>query len=106
MNIFLCLLMEEMKELWQRVDVYDSHLKYRSNLRAAYLWSIYDYLAYGKFVNWCVHSRLNYPICMDDTDVFRLQHSKKVSFFDCHRRFHPSNHSFRNDTVVSERQNH
>jgi hypothetical protein len=25
-------------------------------------------------------------------------HGKKVSFFDCHRRFLPSNHPFRNDT--------
>jgi hypothetical protein len=28
MNIFLCWLMEELEELWQGVDVYDSHLKY------------------------------------------------------------------------------
>jgi hypothetical protein len=34
---------------------------------------------------------------MDDTEAFRLQHGKKVSFFDCYRRFLPSNHSFRND---------
>jgi hypothetical protein len=65
MNVFLYLLMEEMKELWQGVDTYDSHLKYRFNLRATYLWSIHDYLAYDKFVGWCVHGRLNYPICMD-----------------------------------------
>jgi hypothetical protein len=48
-NIFLHPLMEELKELWQGVDVYDSHLKCSFNLRAAYLWSIHDYLAYGKF---------------------------------------------------------
>jgi hypothetical protein len=35
---------------------------------------------------------------MDGTDAFRLEHGKKVSFFDCHRRFLPSNHSFRNGT--------
>jgi hypothetical protein len=35
---------------------------------------------------------------MDDTDAFRLQHGKKDSFFDCHRRFFPTNHSFSNDT--------
>jgi hypothetical protein len=34
---------------------------------------------------------------MDDSDAFRLQHAKKVSFFDCHQRFLPSNHPFRND---------
>jgi hypothetical protein len=50
MNIFLCSLMEELKELWEGVDAYDSHLKCRFNLCAAYMWSIHDYLAYGKFV--------------------------------------------------------
>jgi hypothetical protein len=30
--------MEEMKELWQGVDAYDSHLKYQFNLGTAYLW--------------------------------------------------------------------
>jgi hypothetical protein len=32
------------------------------------------------------------------TDAFRLEHDKKVSSFDCHRRFLPLNHHFRNDT--------
>jgi hypothetical protein len=82
MNIFLCSLMEEMKEQWQGEDAYDSYMKCRINLRAAYLWSIHDYLSYGKFTGWCVHGRLNCPICMDDTNAFRLQHDKKVSFFD------------------------
>jgi hypothetical protein len=72
MNIFLRPLMKEMKELWQGVDTYDSHQKCHFNLRAAYLWSIYDFLAYVKFVGWCVHGRLNCPICMNDTDAFRL----------------------------------
>jgi hypothetical protein len=97
-NIFLHPLMEEMKELWKGVDAYDIHLKCRFNLRASYLWPIHDYFSYDKFVGWCAHGRLNCPICMDDTDAFRLQHNKKVSFFDCHRRFLPSNHLFRNDT--------
>jgi hypothetical protein len=35
---------------------------------------------------------------MDDTDAFRLEHDRKVSFFDCHQRFLPSNYEFRNDT--------
>jgi hypothetical protein len=54
LNIFLHSLMEQMKELWQGVDAYDSHLKCRFNLRDVYLWSIHDYLAYGKFAGWCV----------------------------------------------------
>jgi hypothetical protein len=34
---------------------------------------------------------------MDDTDAFRLEHGRKVSFFYYHRRFLPPNHKFRND---------
>jgi hypothetical protein len=72
MNIFLRSLMEEIKELWQGVDAYDSHLKCQLNLRAAYLWSILYYLAYDKFAGWCVHGWLNCPICMNDIDAFSL----------------------------------
>jgi hypothetical protein len=49
-NIFLHLLMQEMKELWKEVDAYDSHMKCHFNLRVTYLWRIHDYLAYVKFV--------------------------------------------------------
>jgi hypothetical protein len=90
-------LMEELKELWQGVDAYDSHLKYRFNLRVVYLWSIHDYLAYVKFVSWCVHGRLNCPVWIDESDAFRLEHARKVSFFDCHRRFLPLSHEFKGD---------
>jgi hypothetical protein len=97
MNIFLHPLMEELKEIWQGVDAYDSHLKCQFNLRAANLWSIHDHLAYGKFIGWCVHGQLNCPMCMDESDAFRLQHGRKVSFLDCHQRFLPLSHEFRGD---------
>jgi hypothetical protein len=97
MNIFLRSLMEEQKELWQGVDAFDSHQKCQFNLCATYLLLIHDYLAYGKFVSWCVHGRLNCPMCMDESDAFRLQHGKKLSFFDCHQRFLLFSHEFRGD---------
>jgi hypothetical protein len=97
MNVFMQPLFEELKKLWPGVDAYDSHLKCRFNLRAGYLWSIHDYLAYGKFAGWCVHGRLNYLVCMENSNAFRLEHDRKVSFFDCHRRFLPLNHPFRSD---------
>jgi hypothetical protein len=34
---------------------------------------------------------------MDDSDAFKLENDKKVTFFDCHRRFLPLNHPFSND---------
>jgi hypothetical protein len=37
MDMYLRSLMEELKEMWQGVDAYDSNLKCRFNLHAAYL---------------------------------------------------------------------
>jgi hypothetical protein len=34
---------------------------------------------------------------MDDSDAYRLEHSKKVAFFDYHRIFLPLSHPFRGD---------
>jgi hypothetical protein len=34
---------------------------------------------------------------MDESDTFRLQHGRNVSFFDCHQRFLPLSHKFRGD---------
>jgi hypothetical protein len=34
---------------------------------------------------------------MDDSDAFRLQHARKVTFFDCHQRFLLLSHEFRGD---------
>jgi hypothetical protein len=34
---------------------------------------------------------------MDDSDAFKLEHGKKVTLFDCHRRFIPLNQPFRSD---------
>jgi hypothetical protein len=72
MNIFLQQLFKEMKILWSRVDAYDSHLKCQFNLRVAYLWSIHDYLPYGKIDSRCVQGRLNCPVCMYESDALRL----------------------------------
>jgi hypothetical protein len=34
---------------------------------------------------------------MDDSDAYRLQHDKKVTFFNCHQRFLPLSHHFNGD---------
>jgi hypothetical protein len=42
-------LIEELKQLWVGVEAYDCQKKKKFNLKAAYLWSIHDFLAYGIF---------------------------------------------------------
>jgi hypothetical protein len=34
---------------------------------------------------------------MDESNAFRLQHGRKVNFFDCHQRFCPLSHEFSGD---------
>jgi hypothetical protein len=81
------------------------HLTIIQNVDSTYvlnLWSIHDYLAYGKYSDWCIHDRLNCQICMDDYGAFRLEHSRKVIFFYCHRRFLPLSHAFSYDKVKAQ----
>jgi hypothetical protein len=52
LNVMLRPLIDELKELWNRVEAYDSYKKQKFTLRAAYLWSIHDFIAYGIFVGW------------------------------------------------------
>jgi hypothetical protein len=40
---------------------------------------------------------------MDESDPFMLQHGRKVSFFDCHRRFLPLSHEFKGDKESFEK---
>jgi hypothetical protein len=94
-NVMLQPLIEEMKQLWIGVEAYDISLKQKFTLRAAYLWSIHDFLAYGIFAGWSVHGTLTCPICGAETRCFRLEFGGKICYFDCHRCWLPSDHIFR-----------
>jgi hypothetical protein len=85
LNVMLSPLIDELKVLWNRVEAHDSHKKQKFTLRAAYLWSIHDFMAYDIVVGWSIHGRLTYPICGSDTDCFCLTASGKISYFDYHR---------------------
>jgi hypothetical protein len=49
-TVILKPLIEELKRLWIGVEAYDYYKKQKFNLRAAYLWSVHDFKAYGIFV--------------------------------------------------------
>jgi hypothetical protein len=109
-NMMLKPLIDMLKELWNGVEVYDSHKKQKFILRATYLWSIHDFIAYGIFARWNIHGRLTCPICRSNTDCFHLTTGGKISYYDCHRRWLPPKHhfriqkdSFRKDTVIKKR---
>jgi hypothetical protein len=84
LNVMLKPLIDELKELWNRVEAYDSYKKQKFTLWAAYLWSIHDFMAYNIFAGWSVHERLTCLICHSDTDCFYLTAGGKINYFDCY----------------------
>jgi hypothetical protein len=42
-------LIDDLKELWNGIEVYDFHKKQKFTLWGAYLWSIDDFMAYDNF---------------------------------------------------------
>jgi hypothetical protein len=97
LNVMLKSLIEQLKPLWIGVEAYDYYKKQKFNLRATYLWSVHDFEAYYIFPGWSVHRELTCPICGLDTDCFHLTHGGKISYFDCHRRWLPRKHKFRQE---------
>jgi hypothetical protein len=108
LNVMLKPLINELKELWNEVESYDSQ-EAEIHTLATYLWSIHNFMAYNIFAGWSVHGRLTCLICHADTDCFYLTSGGKISYFDCHRRWLPLKHlfitqkdSFRKEIIIKK----
>ena len=64
-------------------------------MKAALMWTINDFPVYGMLSGWMTMGKLGCPICMDSSKAFTLNHSRKTSYFDCHRQFLPQDHPYR-----------
>jgi hypothetical protein len=72
-------------------------------MRAALMWTINDFPAYGMVSGWSTHGKLACPYCMENNKAFMLTNRGKASFFFCHRCFLLPNHKYRkniNDIFV------
>jgi hypothetical protein len=88
--------MDELKLLWtDGVNTWDAFKKQNFNMRASVMWTVNDFPAYGMLSGWSTHGKLACPYCMENTKAFSLPHSKKPSWFDCHRCFLPEDHPYR-----------
>ncbi|XP_043816100.1 uncharacterized protein LOC122724634 [Manihot esculenta] len=96
LDVFLRPLIDELKLLWHEgVWTHDANSNQNFQMKAALLWTISDFLAYGMLSGWSIHGRMSCPYCMENSKAFILQHGGKPSFFDCHRQFLPINHPYR-----------
>ncbi|CAH9051019.1 unnamed protein product, partial [Cuscuta europaea] len=97
-DIYLQPLIEEMKELWAiGTPTYDVSRDQMFIMKAAIIWTISDFPAYGMLSGWSTHGLMGCPICMDQSEANWLKFSGKPSYFDCHRKFLPMNHRYRKD---------
>ncbi|KAL6533521.1 hypothetical protein OROMI_027633 [Orobanche minor] len=64
------------------------------NLRAAVLWTINDFPAYGNLSGWGTKGYLACPICNKYTCSYWLPHGRKMCYMG-HRRFLPHDHKWR-----------
>jgi len=97
-NIDVCLrpLIDELAQLWSsRALTYDISRKQNFLMRAALMWTINDFPAYGMLSAWNTHRKLACPYCMENNKAFTLANGGKASFFYCHRHFLPLNHRYK-----------
>jgi hypothetical protein len=107
-NIDVCLhpLINELMQLWSsRALTYDISRKQNFVMKAALMWTINDFPAYGMVSGWSTHGKLTCPYCMENNKAFTLTNGGKASFFYCHRRFLPHNPRYRKDFFVGRVEN-
>jgi len=91
-------LIDEWAQLWSsRALTYDISRKQNFLMRAALIWIINDFPAYGMLSGWSTHGKLACPYCMENNKAFMLTNGGEASFLYCHRRFLPHNHRYRNN---------
>ena len=103
-DVYLCPLIEELKELWEEgVMCYDAARwrgEARFTLRAMLLWCIHDFLAYAMLAGVTNKGYCACPVCGPNTPSRYSEHLSKVVYGGRHRRWLPVDHPFRFDVNV------
>jgi len=82
-NIDVCVrsLIDELKQMWSsRALTYDISRKHNFVMRAALMWTINDFPAYGMVSSWSTHGKLACPYCMENNKAFTLTNGGKAFF--------------------------
>ncbi|KAI5337813.1 hypothetical protein L3X38_017084 [Prunus dulcis] len=94
-DVYLEPLIDDLKSLWDGIrGVYDAHNGEYFTLRAALMWTINDFPAYGNLSGCVVKGYKACPICGDDTPSHWLKNGHKICYIG-HRKWLPINHPYR-----------
>ena len=77
-DVYLKPFIDKLKFLWSDgIHKFDISKKHNFIMKAALMWTISDFLAYGMLSRWSTHGKLACPYCMKHTKVFQLEHGCK-----------------------------
>lgn len=94
-DVYLQPLIDDLKGLWDEgIETYDASSRQNFQLRAALLWTINDFPAYGMLSGWSTRGALACPCCHVETTSCHLKYSRKQCYMG-HRRFLPNDHPWR-----------
>ncbi|KAI5334513.1 hypothetical protein L3X38_024646 [Prunus dulcis] len=94
-DVYLEPLIDDLKSLWVGIrGVYDAHNGEYFTLKAALMWTINDFPAYGNLSGCVVKGYKACPICGDDRPSHRLKNGHKICYIG-HRKWLPINHPYR-----------
>ncbi|CAN6557429.1 unnamed protein product [Malus baccata var. baccata] len=98
-DVYMRPLIDELNELWEMgTPTYDAYSNQSFTMKAAVLWTISDFLAYGMLSGWSTHGYKACPHCMHDKESIYLPASRKICYMG-HRHFLEDNHRFRRQTI-------
>ncbi|XP_026431852.1 uncharacterized protein LOC113329072 [Papaver somniferum] len=95
-DVYLEILVDELKKLWDSVLAFDAFSKTEFLMRARLLWAIHDFPALGTLAGCVTHGYCACPTCGEGTVADYLPFTKKICYRG-HRRWLPSKHKYRDD---------
>ncbi|XP_068339217.1 uncharacterized protein [Pyrus communis] len=99
-DVYMHPLIDELNELWEvGIPTYDAYSNQSFTMKAAVLWTISDFPAYGMLSRWSTHGYKACPHYMHDKESIYLPESRKICYMG-HRRFLEDNHRFRRQTIT------
>ena len=93
-DVYLQPLVEELNELWDvGVEIFDVSSKESFQMRAALLWTINNFPAYGDISGWSTKGALACPPCNYDSRSHWLRYGRKFNYIG-QKQFLDSDHKF------------
>nr|XP_004516691.1 uncharacterized protein LOC101514781 [Cicer arietinum] len=93
-DVYLSPLIEDLRMLWEGVDVFDGYSREYFKMCAMLFCTINDFPAYGNLCGYSVKGHKACPICEEGTCYQQLKHGRKTVNVG-HRKFLKSNHPYR-----------